>query len=79
MYGFPQAGRIANDELVPHLAAHGFVQAKHTPGSFSHETRPIFFSLVVDDFGVKYVGKEHAEHLRDVIASKYKMITDWSG
>jgi hypothetical protein len=21
------------------------------------------FSLVVDDFGVKYVGREHAEHL----------------
>jgi len=79
MYGLPQAGRIANDELVPHLAAHGYIQAEHTPGLFTHESRPISFTLVVDDFGVKYVGKEHAEHLRDVIASKYKMTTDWSG
>ena len=79
MYSLPQAGRIANDELVPHLAAHGYIQAEHTPGIFSHETRPISFTLVVDDFGVKYIGKEHAEHLRDVIDSKYKVTTDWSG
>ena len=79
MYGLPQAGRIANDELVPHLAEHGYIQAEHTPGLFTHLTRPIAFTLVVDDFGVKYVGREHAEHLREVIASKYKMTVDWSG
>jgi Reverse transcriptase (RNA-dependent DNA polymerase) len=79
MYGLVQAGRIANDELVPHLAAHGYIQAEHTLGLFAHESRPISFTLVVDDFGVKYAGKEHAEHLRNVIASKYKMTTDWSG
>jgi hypothetical protein len=79
MYGLPQAGRITNNELVPHLAAHGYIQAEHTPGLFTLESRPISFTLVIDDFGVKYVGKEHAEHLRDVIASKYKMTTDWSG
>jgi hypothetical protein len=26
-------------------------------------TRPIQFTLVVDDFGVQYVGAEHAQHL----------------
>jgi hypothetical protein len=79
MYGLPQAGRIANDALLPHLAAHGYTQAAHTPGLFTHVSRPISFSLVVDDFGVKYVGREHAEHLRDVLASKYKITTDWDG
>jgi hypothetical protein len=79
MYGIPQAGRITNNELVPHLAAHGYIQAEHTPGLFTLESRPISFTLVIDDFGVKYVGKEHAEHLRDMIASNYKMTTDWSG
>jgi endonuclease I len=35
---------------------------------------------VVNNFGVKYVGREHAEqHLRDCIAAKYKMTTDWTG
>ena len=31
----------------------------YTPGLWLHEWRPIQFSLVVDDFGVKYVGEEN--------------------
>ena len=61
MYGLPQAGILANDRLQAHLATHGYVAAKHTPGFFTHVDRPISFTLVVDDFGVKYVGKEHAQ------------------
>jgi hypothetical protein len=79
MYGLPQAGRIANDALVPHLAKNGYHQCEHTSGLFRHETRPILFSLVVDDFGVQNIGREHAEHLASVLASKYKMTTDWKG
>jgi hypothetical protein len=79
MYGLPQAGRLANDELVIHLAAHGYIQSKHTPGLFTHTTRPISFCLVVDDFGVKYVGKEHAEHLQTVLSAKYQITSEWSG
>ena len=55
MYGLPQAGKVANDELVQHLAEFGYAPCKHTPGLFKHESRPILFSLVVDDFGVQYV------------------------
>jgi hypothetical protein len=33
----------------------------------------------VDDFGVKYVGKEHAEHLLKVLQEHYKVTTDWKG
>lgn len=79
MYGLPQAGRLANDELVPYLETHGYIQSKRTPGLFNHRTRPISFSLVVDDFGVKYVGKEHAEHLLHTLQQKYKVTGDWDG
>ena len=79
MYGLCQAGKIANDALVPYLANHGYHQSKQTHGLFTHETRPITFSLIVDDFGVKYVGKEHAEHLIQTLANKYKITTDWTG
>jgi hypothetical protein len=79
MFGLPLAGRLANDKLVPYLAENGYHQCPHTPGLFKHDTRPVLFSLVVDDFGVQYVGKEHAQHLADVIAAKYKMTTDWTG
>jgi hypothetical protein len=79
MYGLPHAGRIANDRLLQHLALDGYHQAKHTPGFFTHESRPISFSLVVDDFGVKYVGKEHAEHLVQCLEKLYTVTTDWTG
>ena len=34
---------------------------------------------MVDDFGVKYVGEEHALHLKDTLEQNYKVTTDWTG
>jgi hypothetical protein len=33
----------------------------------------------VDDFGVQYVGKEHAQHLINALEKDYKVSKDWSG
>ncbi len=41
--------------------------------------KPISFTLVVDDFGVKYVGKEHVHHLIKCLRDKYEFIKDWTG
>jgi hypothetical protein len=79
MYGLPQAGILAHDRLVEHLAAHGYVKTKHTAGLFRHVTRPIQFTLVVDDFGVKYTGTEHAQHLIDTLQALYTITIDWDG
>ena len=79
MYGLPQAGRIANDKLIPILAKAGYHQSSLIPGLFKHATRPISFCLVVDDFGVKYVGREHAEHLLATLQVDYVASTDWDG
>ena len=35
--------------------------------------------LVVDDFGVKYVGEEHANHLKAALKEKYTVTTEWDG
>jgi hypothetical protein len=67
MYGLPQAGILANQLLTKRLEPHGYYQCRHTPGLWRHKWRPILFSLVVDDFGIKYVGREHVKHLIDVI------------
>jgi hypothetical protein len=32
----------------------------------------------VDDFGVKYVGREHAEHLMECIKHNYNISSDWN-
>jgi hypothetical protein len=79
MYGLPQSGRLANDALVAHLKQHGYHQCKFTHGLFTHDTRPISFSLVVDNFGAKYIGKENAQHLLDTLSSKYTITADWDG
>jgi hypothetical protein len=56
MYGLRQAGIISNQLLARLLVIHGYHQTKFTSGLWRHATRPIQFTLVVDDFGVQYVG-----------------------
>ena len=63
IYGLPQAGILSNLLLRKRLAPAGYYEVAHTPGLWRHVTRPIQFSLIVADFGVKYVGKENAQHL----------------
>jgi hypothetical protein len=75
MYGLKQAGLIANQLLQTRLAP--YYPARHTPGLWLHKTQPISFTLVVDDLTVKYVGKQHAEHLRNALLRTYKLKTDW--
>jgi hypothetical protein len=79
MYGLPQAGIIAQQLLEERLEKDGYRQSKITPGLWTHDTRPISFSLVVDDFGVKYVGEENAQHLLDTVRKYYKCSCDWKG
>ena len=67
MYGLPQAGILAQQLLEQRLNEHGYSQSKAVPGLWTHKTRPISFTLVVDDFGVKYVGKEHVMHLINIL------------
>jgi hypothetical protein len=77
MYGLPQAGILTSKRLTKHLATFGCYPANQTPGLWRHKTRPITFSLVVDDFGVKYVGRCHAEHLVAALEALYPVTTDW--
>ena len=67
IYGLPQAGILANKQLRKKLAPHGYCKVAHTPGLWRHVTRPVQFTLVVDGFGVKYVGEENAKHLIQAI------------
>ena len=45
----------------------------------THDWRPVQFTLVVDNFGVKYVGEEHAIHLKNTIEEHYNVTTEWYG
>ena len=72
MYGLPQAGIIAQELLAKGLKEHGYSQSKTTPGLWKHKWRLVWFSLLVNNFGVKYIGKEHAQHLLQTLQKYYK-------
>jgi len=76
MYGLPQSGLLANELLEKRLNKRGYHQSKLIPGLWSHKWHPVQFTLVVDDFRVKYVGKEHALHLKQII--KYGKKTQYA-
>jgi len=79
IYGLPQAGRLARDRLVTHLAKAGYTEAPHVPSLFSHAGGRLFFVLTVDDFDIAY---EKAEDLQDLLAhlrGLYKVTVDLEG
>lgn len=79
LYGLAEAGRIANQDMVDHLAKFGYHECKFTPGLFTHESRPIQFTLIVDDFAVKWVNREDFDHLLHSLETKYTMTCDMDG
>ena len=68
-YGLPQAGKLANDLLRTRLNNNGYHETATTPGLWRHKWRPIMFVLIVDDFGIEYVGDQHLKDLRTVLTT----------
>ncbi len=59
------------------LAPFGYYKHVSTPGLWYHKTRPILFTLVVNNFGIKYVNKEDIDHLVASIKKTYTLTKDW--
>ena len=57
-----------------HLNAHGCYQGRHTDSLWEHESLPISFTLVVDDFG-----KHEPVHLITTLEKQHDISVDWSG
>jgi hypothetical protein len=79
MYGWKQAGLLANQLLQKRLEPYGYYPERDTPGLWLQKSRTIAFTLIVDDFAVKYVGQENAHHLRNALLRNYEITTDWGG
>ena len=80
MFGLPEAGKLAWLDLQKLLEKEDYYPSKYTPGLWLHKHRDISFTLVVDDFGVKYTNKADADHLISVLKTAYPAITeDWTG
>ncbi len=66
-YGLPQSGILANNLLCSRLITEGFYESVSTPELWHHKWHPIQFSLIVNDFGVEYMGIEHFNFLLDIL------------
>jgi hypothetical protein len=78
MYGLVNAALVSNQDVIKLLNSHGFVET-NTPQIFKHTTRNIQFSLVVDDFGVKYNDDDDAKYLIATLQKAYQCTIDWTG
>ena len=79
MYGLPQAGILAQKQLLTRLAAAGYTQDELVPCVINHKNNGITFTLVVDDFGIKFTNSEGAEHLISTLQRHYEIKVNRTG
>ena len=70
VYDLPQSGLLAQEFLEKRLVANVYTQNKLAPGLWKHHTWQIEFCLIVDDVGVKYVGKRTCRTFEGHIRTK---------
>ena len=78
MPGLKQAGIISNDRLTLHFAKHRYAPVPCTPLLWAQAHLPVMFSLVVNNFDVKYIGDASAHHLIAIPRILYTIYADWS-
>ncbi len=79
VWGLPQTGILANKHLQRKLAPFGYYKCINTPGLWQQESCPLTFTLVVDNFGIKFVNKNDVDHLISSIKKTYTLTKDWTG
>ncbi len=55
----------------------GYSQSKIIPGLWTHETRQTCFTLIVDNFAIKFANMEDAQHLIEALKQDYTITIDW--
>ncbi len=56
-------GISANKQLRWKLAIFRYHECLNIPGLWYHDNHPILFTLVVDNFGIKYINDNDVKHL----------------
>ena len=77
MYGLKQAGIITHQELIKHLSPYGYHSVKYTPRLWKNDPKDTLFSLVVDDFAIKYNSLDNAQHLLNALEPKCTISEEW--
>ena len=75
-HGLLLAGSLGHDILEQHLNKAGYHQSCIVPGPWKHVTCHIQFTLIVDNFGVKYTSLDDTIHLIDTLKQHYDVFED---
>jgi hypothetical protein len=68
-----------NVEIIHATKKSGLPTGAVTPGLWKDEHSDLIFTLVVDDFGVRYTTKAQVDRLLEVLQKEYKCSTNWTG
>ena len=80
MPGHPAAGRLAKSELVAVLKRGGYHEHPDVPCLFESPLTKLSFTLLTDDFGIKYTDISHVDALKDCLTrAGYKFTFDPEG
>ena len=79
VYGHPAAGRIAQTDFKALVSSHDYYEHPNALCLFLHSTRPIVFTLIADDIGIKVFNEEDLQHLITTIRSKWEVKLDRTG
>lgn len=73
MYGLPHARSLEHDRLQIHMVKYNYTSCKHTPNLWTHDSRPIIFTLFVDDFVININGQHHTDYLINALIDLYSV------
>jgi hypothetical protein len=77
IYGHPEAGRLWQETLIREcLTPAGFKALPSSPCLFANKDKTVVFSLVVDDFFIKYRSRLEAEPLLTALRALYTITVD---
>ena len=76
MHGLLQVDILTQELISKCLKKHIYYQWKLVHGLWKHIWRPIQYALVVEDFGMKKVEKEHEDHLLSTFKANYKIVVN---
>ncbi len=79
VWGLPQVGILTNKRLQQKLAPFGYHEYLNTPGLWYHDTHSYSFTLLVDNFGIKYINDDNVKHLIASLKMTHKLMEDWTG
>ena len=79
MHDLPQAGKITNNLLQKRLKMAGCRPAQFAKGFWMHVWCPVTFAPLVDHFGIKIKGEQHASHSKKSPERHFDVTLCWKG